>query len=113
MNLKKGKTESMLFGTTKQLSKVTKDLEVTFRGTIINNVKQYKYLGNIDNNSTFLKIFDTKYKKASQRLRLSEKMTPFLNDIAISKVYEMMIIPVLTYCGTLNLHHKNTQFSKN
>ena len=23
-----------------------------------------------------------------------------------------MIIPVLTYCGTLNLHHTNTQISK-
>ena len=45
INLKKGKTEFMLMGTSKRLSKVDKDLEIYYRETKINTTTSYKYLG--------------------------------------------------------------------
>ena len=65
INLKKGKTESMLFGTPKRLSNTNNNLTVYYRETSINFVIKYKYLGNIlDNHLTFQTNFDSYYKKA-------------------------------------------------
>ena len=48
INLKKNKTESMLFGTAKKLSK-HRNLELSYKNTKINFTKSYKYLGvNLD-----------------------------------------------------------------
>ena len=45
LNLSKGKTESMLFGTSKRLSKQPPVMNVTFRDKNINFTTRYKYLG--------------------------------------------------------------------
>ena len=45
INNKKGKTEVMLFGTSKRLKSSGKKLEITFSGKQINFVSNYKYLG--------------------------------------------------------------------
>ena len=45
INNKKGKTEVMLFGTSKRLKSSGKKLEITFSGKQINFVSIYKYLG--------------------------------------------------------------------
>ena len=44
INLKKGKTESMLFGTAKRLCSHD-DLKVSLQGHLINFTSKYKYLG--------------------------------------------------------------------
>ena len=44
-NLKKGKTEAMLFGSSKCLSTVKKSLEVKFNNETIKVTTSYKYLG--------------------------------------------------------------------
>ena len=64
INLKKGKTESMIFGTAKRLKKVNADTEVSYRCQNIGNVEEYKYLGNICKNLNFNKSFDSVYKRA-------------------------------------------------
>ena len=98
INLKKGNRESMLFGTPKRLSNTNNNLTVYYRETIINFVIKYKYLGNIlDNHLTFQTNFDSYYKKASGRLMLLSKMRPNLTEGDAKKVYDMMIVPLLTH----------------
>ena len=51
LNLKKGKTEAMLFGTQKHLKLHGRDLNISYNGTNITFVKEYVYLGNkLDSN---------------------------------------------------------------
>ena len=47
INLKPGKTEAMLFGSSKRLAKNPKQLRLTYNGTDICFTKRYKYLGTI------------------------------------------------------------------
>ena len=69
-NLKKGKTESMLFGTAKRLSTVN-NFNVFYRFSIVNQVNSFVYLGNtIDSSLNLNENFDKKYKKASVRMQL-------------------------------------------
>ena len=71
LNLKKGKTEAMLFGTAKRLKQHDRDLNISYNGTSISFVKEYVYLGNIiDNTLTLNTNFNRAYKRASNRLRL-------------------------------------------
>ena len=113
MNLKKGKTESMLFGTSQRLAKLDTTLELYYRGQRIHNTDKYKYLGNVVDPALSLNLdFDQKYKKTSSRLRLLNKVRPFLNVIAAKKIFEAMIIPVITYCQSLHASMTRTQKSK-
>ena len=57
LNLKKGKTESMLFGTARRLSKNGRKLKIYYHGTIISCVKEYEYLGNVLDSSLNLNIY--------------------------------------------------------
>ena len=78
INLSKGKTESMLFGTSKRLSN-TNELDIFYRGKKIVCTSSYKYLGSlIDPSLNLNEFFNKTYKKASTRLRLLEKMRIFL-----------------------------------
>ena len=43
---KKGKTDTMVFGTAKRLGKIDKHLDVSYRGQLISNVKENICLGN-------------------------------------------------------------------
>ena len=110
INLKKGKTESMLLGTAKKLSKIVKPLEIYYRGTAIHQTHQYKYLGNvIDPSLNLTENFQNKYKRASGRLRLLGKVRPFLTQKAAKYIYTMMILPLLLYCSLLHLKMTDTQ----
>ena len=63
MNLKKGKTESMLFGTSQRLSKLDTTLQLYYRGEKVYNTDTYKYLGNIVDPALNLNLdFDQKYR---------------------------------------------------
>ena len=64
INLKKGKTESMIFGTSQKLSKCGKELNLSFNGTEIIQTDHYKYLGTVLDTTLSLKDnFDTVYKR--------------------------------------------------
>ena len=74
INLKKGKTETMLFGTTKLL-KTAGEIDVLYNNQRINFTETYKYLGNIvDHHLNFSENFEKSYKKGSSRLLLLERM---------------------------------------
>ena len=75
INLKKGKTEVMLFGTSKRLKTHGKEIEVTYDNVRVNFVTQYKYLGTIvDNHLNFNENFHRSYKRASTRMRLLQRL---------------------------------------
>ena len=113
MNLKKGKTESMLFGTSQRLSKLDTTLQLYYRGEKVYNTDTYKYLGNIVDPALNLNLdFDQKYRKASARLRLMTKVRSFLNAEAAKKVYEAMVTPVMTYCHLIHSSITKSQSGK-
>ena len=71
INLKKGKTESLLFGTAKRRAKDFTPFKILYRGTAILETTAYKYLGmEIDCTLNLNSHFDKCFKRASARLRL-------------------------------------------
>ena len=80
----------MLFGTGKRLSSQLRNLEVKYRGHVINTTKSYKYLGYMSNTN-----FDAAYKKASGRLRLQSKLREHVTSDAAFKIYQMIILPII------------------
>lgn len=113
MNLKKGKTEALLFGTSKKVANHSKDFEIYANDTKITVTKQYKYLGvPVDSSLNMNSFFDTCYKKASSRLNLLAKLRHMLDIDAARSIYHSMILPTFTYCGLHLLHLTITQENK-
>ena len=110
LNLKKGKTEAMLFGTAKRLKQHGRDLNISYNGTSVSFVKEYVYLGNlIDSTLTLNSNFNRAYKRASNRLRLLKSVREYLNIDAATKIFTMMILPILSYTGPVKLTFTRTQ----
>eukprot|EP00794_Sanderia_malayensis_P001521 gene1521-1682_t len=79
----------------------------------INITSTYKYLGvHLDSSSNLNSDFDAKYKKASGRLQLLAKIRSHLDIESAKAIYRAMVLPVLTYCGILNLKLNRTQENK-
>lgn len=113
LNLKKGKTEVMLFGTAQRLKRHGKDLNIMFNNAPIIFVTEYVYLGNIiDNHMILAKNFDRSYKKASGRLRLLRYVRPNLTAKSAEAIYNMMILPILTYGSTIKTTINDSQLEK-
>ena len=105
VNLKKGKTESMVFGTAKRLSKTEKnEMKVEVNGTPIAGTSSYKYLGvYLDQTLNFAIHFEKTYKKATGRLNLLRRIRSSIDTASAEKIYRTMIMPVFGYCGSLSL----------
>ena len=110
INLNKGKTECMLFGTAKRIANSPRNLNL-FYGTInIVVTESYKYLGILlDPGLTFNHHFNKVYKKAAARINLLKKLRPILSIAAAEVVVKSVILPTVTYCGIINLSITNTQ----
>ena len=66
MNLSKGKTEALLFGTSKKVAKESADFEVNMNDREIRRTMSYKYLGvQIDSTLNMSTYFDKCYKNVS------------------------------------------------
>ena len=103
----------MNFGTAKRLATTSKHLDLSYRGTSINNVTEYKYLGNIvDQHLNFNSNFEKVYKKASGCLRLLKRLRYYLTKESAYHIFTMMILQILTYRSTVKLHFNNTQQRK-
>ena len=108
INLKKGKTESMLFGTARKCNSI--DLNVTFDDEPVNKVETYKYLGCwFDSSLSLNQHFDSCYKKTCGRVKLLSKIRTFLTTDATIKVCQAMIIPLMTYSCIINMNLTVTQ----
>ena len=112
INLKPGKTETMIFGTCKRLKNAGGELEVLYNNVKIGFTKTYKYLGNIlDSNMNFSLNFDVSYKKKRVGHVSWEQMRCYLTTQAARFVYLMMIVPFITAGCTLSPYNA-TQFAK-
>ena len=56
--------------------------------------------------------FSSKYKKLSSRLRFLSKLRPNLNVKTAKMIYTNIVIPVFTYCRTVNLNLSRTSLGK-
>ena len=116
INLKKGKTECMLLGTSKRIATVasdSRDLNLFCNGTKINCTQSYKYLGTIlDQQLNLAANFDQKYKKASSKLGLLRKLKPLMTIKAANAIYTSAIIPALIYNCIVQLNLTRTQLKK-
>ena len=100
INLKKGKTEVMLFGTAKRRSMID-GLNIFFGDKRINVTDSYKYLGTYLDQSLNMRLhLDKVYKKASSKLKLLSRMRPLLTRSAAESVYKAVIVPGILYCST-------------
>ena len=114
LNLKKGKTESLLFCNSQRIAKQTEPLEIKLLDqTVINNTTEYKYLGvRVDSSLNLNSNFNTCYKKSFGRLRILAKTRSYLDEATAATIYHSMILPTFTYCGIIQLKYNNTQLSR-
>jgi hypothetical protein len=87
-----------------------RQLNITCRGVPINNTNEYTYLGyTLDNSLTLKGCFDKAYKKCCNRLKLLSKLRHHVSSDAANRIYQSMILPVVTYSGLLKLQFTKTQ----
>lgn len=99
-NLKKGKTEAMLFGTSKRVK--NQSLNIQHRFNTLSCTPTYKYLGiKLDQTLALRDHIDSAYKKASGRLYLLRRIRPQLTIAAALNLYQSMILPIFMYCSIL------------
>jgi hypothetical protein len=109
LNLKKGKTEAMLFGTCKKLAMQPESLNVTFAHQNVQHTTSYKYLGiEVDSTLKLNTHFNSAYKRSTSKLRIFSKLRPYMNVKCARTIYQSMILPLFTYCGTLQLNYTET-----
>ena len=103
LNLKKGKTETMIFVTSIHVEKAA-PLNIKIKGASINQTSSYKYLRtHLDSTLALNGNFNLKHKKLSSRLSLLSKLRPDLNVKASKMIYTNIV-----NCGTVNLNLSRT-----
>ena len=107
-NLKKGKTESMLFGTAKRISSLpgdSRNFKLFFNDNPINFTDTYTYLGTVlDLNLLQNTDFDSKYKIALKKLGVLRKLMELLTTEVAHLVYDRIIVSALKYNCIFNLN---------
>ena len=89
LNLKPGKTESMLFATGRKLSQNKKPLKLEYKSQTIVSTAEYKYLGTIlDQTLSFSSKFNEVYKKIFGKSRLLQSLKCYLSPDSLTKVYQ-------------------------
>ena len=98
INPKKGKTQTMTFGTAKRLSRLQgKQPNVSIHGLPMNSTTTYKYLDvHLDPTLNFETHFNKTYKKAVGRVTLLRKIRSSITCAAAERIYRAMIMPVFT-----------------
>ena len=85
-------------------------IRMTFAFKYVNTVKTYKYLGCLfDSSLPRNQYFDSCYRKACGRVRLLSKMRLYLTTEAAIKVYQAMILPLMTYSCIINMNLTTSQ----
>ena len=84
-----------------------------YNNAAINFVTEYVYLGNlVDNHMTLSSNFERACKKASGRLCLLHNVRRYLTTESAKMIFELMIMPILTYSSTSKTTFNNTQLQK-
>ena len=113
VNLRKGKTEALLFVNRRRLNMLYGKLALRFGPFEIKSTNNYKYLGSvIDESLTLSENFNGSYKKASSRLRLLNALRPNLDDKTSTLIYTTMVTPLLMFNSIINLNLTVTQINR-
>ena len=113
LNVQKGKTEALLFGTAQRIRKCMEPLSICHEDGLVNAPCTYKCLGvQLDSSLTLSSDFDDKYKIASGRLRLLAKIRNHLDIESAKAIYHSMVFPMLSCCGILKLKLNKAQENK-
>ena len=92
INLKKGKTETMLFGTAKRLTKCSKILTLYYDGIQIQITETYKYLGRtLDSTLSLSTNFEKMYIKTTAKLRMIYPLRSYLDQHSKIIIFRGMI----------------------
>ena len=103
----------MLFGTAQCLKLHGCSLHIVYNSEVINFVTEYVYLGNLVNNHmTLASNFEQAYKKASCRLDLLHNVRRYLTAKPAKMIFELIIMPILTYSSKTKTSFNNTQLQK-
>ena len=111
VNLKKSKTECVMFGTHCKTSRSSK-LDLKIHGTQITESNGYEYLGvYMDKNLSFHEYLNKTLKKASSRVRMLSRIRQNIGPFTAEKIYKIMVLPVMLYCNNvlLNLSDSHKQ----
>ena len=93
INIKKEKTETTLFGTSKRIKHQDEDLNISVNGS--NIVSIYKYLGvHLDSTLNLASRFKRIYKKAASRVNLLCSLRPLIEQRCVETIHKTMIIPI-------------------
>ncbi|CAB3977617.1 Hypothetical predicted protein [Paramuricea clavata] len=102
INMKKGKTEFVLYGTAKRIviqQSSGEQINVTICGENVNQSASYDYLGvTLDSKLTFTEYLQKLYKKGSMRLKLLSTVCESISPYVAETIYHAMIEPVLMHC---------------
>ena len=103
----------MLLGTAQRMSRFGNQLNIVHNNTTVNPVTQYCYLGNvIDQHLTLSENFNRSYKKAAGRIRLLHAVRKHLTVKASECIYNLMILPLMTYSCTIKTSYNSSQITK-
>ena len=100
INLKKGKTESLLFGTAKRLC--SKDpMKVYVNEKLINAADGYRNLGVwLDSTLNLNEHLRRMLRKADTKIKLLSRVRHSLSSFAAKAVHTSFILPTMLYCST-------------
>ena len=97
----------MLFGTKKRLKQQESKIEINYQSQPINTTNNYKYLGvQLDPSLNMQEHFNSICRKASSCIPLLKKIRPFITDLATLRIYQALIVPIITYCSLTNFYHQ-------
>ena len=103
----------MLLGTAQRMARYGNTVTIKHNNIVVNSVTQYCYLGNtIDHHLNLSKNFDQYYKTTSGRLNLLFSVRKFLTSNAAQSIYDLMIVPLLTYSCSIKTTYNEGQKSK-
>ena len=103
INLNKGKTETIIFGTSSRLSKYGKKLALYYDDREMHATKMYKYLGTILDSTLLLSTnFGRMYKKKISKLCRLYSLHMYFDSSAKARIFKAMILPCITYNCTVN-----------
>ena len=113
LNLQKGKTEAMVFGTATRLAILNRGMKVKYQHHTVNVTTSYRYLGvDINPSLTFNDYFMTSCKKTTGLLLMLNKLWFQLDAKAAVTIYKSLIIPVLTYCSVLSIFDNKSRVNR-
>ena len=104
INLKKSKTECVLYGTHQRTSG-SKPMEVKINHSKITESDVYEYLGvKMDKNLTFSDYLEKTIKKATSRVKLLSRIRQNISPYTAETIYKVKILPILLYCNNVFLN---------